>query len=237
MYKKAIALIFSAILSGPTMAADHLYPEPSIYGGNLFFPDYDQDVVGVFPDALNDDVVLRMIFVPSFIPESAVGIRKRSGRLEIFSIHPSEPVYNYRQRHAGKVKIRPNGKIDGSEILGISRDDPKQMPIKTCSIEIPQSAEELLATVWERALRDVHYDGAEVFGADGAVFHFAMRKEPADKRSMPQFLAGQIWDTTGPRMRALTDIAMTMDRYCEVRDPGTRDVLTAKARDFIKAIH
>lgn len=238
MHKKTIVLLCSVMLSCPVMAADHLYPEPSIYAGNQFLRAYDQDIAEVFQAALDRDVILRMIFIPSFIPESAVGIRSKAGRFEIFSMHPSEPVWMYRQRHAGKVTVNPNGKIDGSQIFDLARGDPKQMPVKTCSIDLPQSAKDLLAVVWERVLRDVRYDGAEMSGADGAVFHFAMRKEPRDRRYLPELMAGQVWSgPVGPRMGALIDIATTMDHYCETRDPKTLDALTAKARDFIKAMH
>lgn len=238
MKMKTLVLILAGLLAAPALAADHLYPEPSIFGGDAFGVDYDQQIAATLKDAMEREVILRMIFVPSFVPESAVGIRKRGGQFEIFSLHPAEQIWNYAGRHAGKVKIGPDGKIDGSEALDLGRDDPKRMSVRACSVGVSPALEGTLASAWERSLRLVRSDGERDFGADGAVYHFAMRKNPADKRYMPEFLAGQIWSgPMGPRTRALIDIAETMDRYCETRDTKTLSDLTGKAQDLIKAIH
>jgi hypothetical protein len=207
------ALVFAA--SMPAMA-DHLYPEPSVLGGDLFLPGYQNDVAIVLKEALDSDVVLRMIALPSFVPEQAVAMRQRHGAYEIFALRPSEPVWGYRGRHPGKngnIQIRPDGDLDFSGAALAGTPAIGTIPLSKCVVTIPTDLAEKLSMAWEHALMQVRFDSKQDMGADGADFHFAMRKGHA-------FLAGQVWSPAlSSDTGQLVALADAMAGYCIGKSP------------------
>ena len=229
MRKIALLALWLLAFLSPS-AADHLYPEGSVYGGDAFAADYDLQVVSVQKDAMDRDVLLRMIVVPSFVPERAIGIRKASGHFEIFALETAEAIWGYSQRHAGKIKIQPDGNLRLSDAINSFRDSPDRIPVKQCSIVISQETVNRLAAVWERALLQVSYDGDPNMGLDGATYHFAMRNGY-------QFMAGQVWspspsNTTGQ----LVELAFAMSDYCTTKSPQKLNDLVLRASALRKAM-
>src|SRR6201999_3229424 len=74
-------LFLAALLASPAAAQhrrhaeDHLEPEQSVLGGTDFSTGYDALVRDLLHDAYGRDVEARMVAVPSFVPEYAVGLR------------------------------------------------------------------------------------------------------------------------------------------------------------------
>ena len=71
--------LFAALLLGfaalPAAAQeDHLAPEDSVIGGTAFLSDYDEKVRSLLKDAYANNVVVRMVVIPSFSEEYAIGL-------------------------------------------------------------------------------------------------------------------------------------------------------------------
>lgn len=191
--------------------ADHLYPEPSVLGGDLFLPGYQNDVAIVLKEALESDVVLRMIELPSFVPEQAVGMRQRHGAYEIFALRPSEPVSNYRERHPekdGNIRIKPDGNLDFSGTTPVWAPAVSAIPVSKCVVTVSTDLAEKLSLAWKNALMQVRFDSKQDMGLDGAAFHFAMRKGHT-------FMAGQVWSpASSTDTGQLVGLANAMADYC-----------------------
>jgi hypothetical protein len=202
-----------------------LYPEPSVLGGDLFLPGYQNDVAIVLKEALESDVVLRMIELPSFVPEQAVAMRQRRGAYEIFGLRPSEPVWNYRGRHPekdGSIRIKPNGNLDFSGATPVKPLAVSTIPVSKCVVTIPTDLAEKLSVAWEHALMQVRFDSKQDMGLDGADFHFAMRKGGA-------FLAGRVWSpASSSDTGQLVGLADAMAGYCIGKSPDKLAVLRRK---------
>src|SRR3569833_1473600 len=74
-------LFLAGLLASPAAAQqrwqpeDHLEPELSVLGGTGFLSGYDTLVRDLLHDAYDRDVEVRMVAMPSFVPEYAVGLR------------------------------------------------------------------------------------------------------------------------------------------------------------------
>lgn len=230
MKTKALVLALG-LLAGPALAADHLYPEPSFFAGDLFMPEYPQEVARTLQGVMDRDVVLRMIELPSFVPEHAVGVRKVIGHYEIFSVAAAEQVWNYEGRHsdAGKIIVKPDGNLDYSQVnMNVQPGKWEfKIPLNRCSVAISDATADLLSKLWERALLQTRFDESQDFGADGTVFHFAMRKGYS-------FMAGQAWTPRGPLVSGLAKVGYAMQEYCDSKSPAKLQALTAQASDLLK---
>ncbi len=76
-------------------AQDHLFQETSILSGGLIIPNYYHNVAYVLREAYNKNVVFRMVGLPSFRPEYAVGIKKLNNQFYAFRVSPTLQVWGY----------------------------------------------------------------------------------------------------------------------------------------------
>jgi len=105
----ALAALFAgSALAQPQMprTEDHLEPESSILGGSAFMTGYEMQVQRTLKKAYGFDVAVRMVALPSFLPEYAVGLVSKakqgwSGPYRIFALTPAASLWDLSvHRHA-----------------------------------------------------------------------------------------------------------------------------------------
>ena len=101
-YKPLSAALAALILISPSQANEHLEPEYSQFARAGLPPSatslrpYHEIVISVLDGAFEPDVTARLIAMPSYTPEYALGIRGRKARTRFF-ISP-------RRRSCGAMK-------------------------------------------------------------------------------------------------------------------------------------
>jgi hypothetical protein len=83
--KRAALIVLAGLLAGPVQAQphmppraeDHLEPDGSILGNSSFGdPKYDMQLRDLLGEMFVSDVAVRMVAIPAFAPEYAVGLRE-----------------------------------------------------------------------------------------------------------------------------------------------------------------
>lgn len=214
-------------------SGDHLDPENSRFmeAGFAFseldrHTQYETMVINAFAEAFGDDVRLRVIEMPSFVPESATGIREKpEGQFQVFHLVPEKQLWNYvwldmlKSNQDGDANLK--GEIDKFE-RGLPPDF-RNLKLKRCEAPISAERARKLMRLWKEMLLQTGYDRPKHIdepmpatgGLDGTVLHFSMRDGY-------QVLAGQKWTPDeGTRVGLLTQIVFTMRTYCAHPDDKT----------------
>jgi len=223
MKTTAIA-ICALVFATSAFADDHLEPEYSIVGGQEWSQNYDNIIVGVLHEAYERDVIARMVTIPSFQAESAVGIRKKGDRYTIFVLSPATHLWGYQiladMQNQRDAKGNPAPDIKGAAEL--SKEIPADwhdVKVNHCEVDIDAGLSQKLSDVWGKMLMQTRYPApSDTVGVDGVIFHFYSYGK-----------AGQIWSPSGGQTRALVDIAETMSAYCVDKKNSTLISLTNKA--------
>lgn len=220
-------LVAASILAGSASANEHLWPEDSQFtraslppGATLLAP-YHEMIINVLKGAFEEDVKVRLVAMPSFTPEYAVGIRETGDVYKIFHLASGAQLWSYenlRLLHeiADSNAIPSEAEHIAEAIAQYESELPtdyRNVETTYCEIEISSDLGENIVTIWENLLLRTTYGDRPPLGRDGIDYHFSMR---ANGRSM----AGKVWEpdpqsTTGA-MVSMTDsmknLCLTGDR-------------------------
>jgi hypothetical protein len=222
-------------------AEDHLEPDGSVLGGGAFMADYDTMLRNVLHEAYERDVVLRMVAMPSFIPEYAIGLRggKTIGKgdfktviagppYQIFGLSPVASVWTYQSiamLKSGQTRMVGDNaqQLQKKEIERAQASvpaNPRDLQVNQCEIGISDGLGDRITQVWRKMLMQTRYPQQYSGGADGATYHFSMFQRGVGD------LSGHIWlpdrdSSTG----TLVTLADEMYGICTKRKDASMDNL------------
>jgi hypothetical protein len=235
MRNRHFLILAAALLANPAVAQprwqpeDHLEPDGSILGGTAFSSDYDTLVRDLLRDAYALRVEVRMVALPSFSPEYAVGLRsfKTYGwgaPYRIFVLTPKAQIWTYSSiamLKSGQIKTGTwgSGNQDSRQDLQkkeIARPEtqvpanPRDLKIDRCDISLSEVLGDRIVEVWRKMVQATRYPAQYSAVLDGVGYHFAMVSPKAG------LIAGQ---TRSPNPASTTGmlvtLADTMRAVCE----------------------
>ena len=235
-------LLIALTLSAPLALADeHLVPEANQFtratlpnGEGSLAPYYDM-VLSLLGDSYTRDVRARVIAMPSYAPEYAVGIRERDGAYAIFRLGLDTNVWRYKMLESLK-KVNPSV-FDESIVQGLDDtiaqleellpEDFQDVGVERCEIAIePEFGKDILS-VWHTMLLQTRYAPSRNVGQDGTDYHFSMP-------GSAQYLSGKAWepplDSDAGR---LVSIAETMKNLCITGDANLLRQLRPQVDDML----
>lgn len=257
MRDKALSLLV-ALLIAPALARaqpapreDHLEPETSVVGGTAFLSSYDALLSDLLHDAYNLDVEVRMLAIPSFSPEYAVGLRDgktvgkgdfkattRGAPYRIFVLSPSAKIWTYESIAAlkrGQEKAFDwNGNSRQKEAIAREEAkvpaDPHDLKIDRCDAAISDGLGDRIVRLWGKVALATHYSAQYSNGLDGISYHFSAVVSKAG------LLAGQVWSPPRDSVTGtLVALADTMRAVCEKKASEAQlEGLTAELEQRIK---
>lgn len=180
---------------------DHLLPEASVYTdirtltGDKYssvYADYEENVARVLIDAFNDSVVARVVVLPSFEPEYAVGLTLQDGNYAILVLEASTQLVNFEHLEMMRAgAYRQADDLDGSKQAAEIKDIESQLPasrkdvaVKRCERKVSERVGAKLYTLWSEMLFRTRYPDLRPANADappaplglhidGTAYHFS----------------------------------------------------------------
>jgi hypothetical protein len=231
-----IAAIFlaTALFGHLAGAQDHLEPENGIFSGDVTLSDYYGNVRRVFSSAYAPGGTLCVVILPSFSPESVVGIRESERGLEAFVITPSCHIWNLellQDYESGRItEIDKDGrKISLAQNESYQKlkqrtpGDVSKITVATVAKPLPEPLAEQVAladrikAVWKKALLDTRYAKERHGGNDGTDYYFSMRIEDRG------IVSGQIWSPNEhTRMGDLINLVSQIAAYANGKAKATQ---------------
>jgi hypothetical protein len=218
------------LLLTPSHANEHLEPEYSQFARAGLPPSasslrpYHQIVIETLEGAFDTDVRARLIAMPSFTPEYAVGIRESDGSHKIFHLASRSQLWSYENLKTLREIVEAGG-LPGQE-TNIAEaiaeyesrlpDDYHDVETDYCEIEIPSELAEDLLVIWEKILLETRYGDQAPLGRDGTDYHFSMLANGV-------VMAGKVW-SPDPQSKtgAMVSITETMKNLCLTGDQNLR---------------
>ncbi len=257
MRNKRLLILAALLLAAPAAAQrrwqpeDNLEPDGSILGGTAFSAIYDTLVRDLLRDAYDMSVDVRMVALPSFSPEYAVGLRSFETRgagpfksvakgapYHIFVLAPEAQIWTYQtiaMLKSGQEQVgtwsdkNPDSQqaLQKKEIARLQAEvpaNPHDLKIDRCEADISGVLGDRIVRLWGKMLLATRYSAQYAGGADGTSYHFSAFVPKAG------ILAGQVWspgrETTTGTLVALAD---TMRAVCEKKATMTElDQLTTE---------
>jgi hypothetical protein len=225
-YTPISAALAVLILLTPSQANEHLEPEYSQFARAGLPPNatslrpYHEIVITVLEGAFDADVRARLIAMPSYTPEYAVGIRETNDRHKIFHLASQSQLWSYENLKTLRA-IAEAGGLPGQDtnIAEAIAEYEARLPgdyhdVETnyCEIDIASELAEDLLVVWERILLETRYGDQEPVGPDGTDYHFSMSASGV-------IMAGKVW-SPNPQSKtgAMVSITETMKNLCLTAD-------------------
>jgi len=214
------------ILITPGQANEHLEPEYSQFAraglpqNATSLRPYHEIVIEVLQGAFDADVSARLIAMPSFTPEYALGIRGTEGAYKIFYLESKSQLWSYENLKTLQ-ELTEAGGIPGQEAnlaAAIAEyelllpQDYHDVETDYCEIGIPSQMAENILDVWEYILAETRYGDREPVGRDGTDYHFSMRANGV-------IMAGKVW-SPNPQSKtgAIVSITESMQNLCLTAD-------------------
>ncbi|KZN59893.1 hypothetical protein N473_02955 [Pseudoalteromonas luteoviolacea CPMOR-1] len=139
-----LGLIFSI-----AQAQEHLVPEPSIYSNTQISRDYHLYVARAFKKSFSSDVILKVVSIHSFHPESVLFLKSVDKRYSLVFLKAES---HYWQTYRNNVPVHP---------------------IEKCSISISKQLALQLEKVWSTELLNARYPSDMRQGMDGTTYYFS----------------------------------------------------------------
>jgi hypothetical protein len=237
MRSKRLLILAALLLASPAAAQqrwqpeDHLEPEDSILGGTAFSSGYDTTLRDLLHDAYDLNVEVRMVALPSFFPEYAVGLRglktlgagafkttARGAPYRIFVLSPSAQIWTYAtiaMLNSGQERVvgDKNNEARDKQLAQLQSKvpaNPHDMKINRCEADISDALGGRIIALWGKVLLSTRYSAQYPGGADGVTYHLAAF---VPRRGM---LAGQAWSPDRNSVTGtLVTLADTMRAVCE----------------------
>ena len=208
------------------MAAEHLVPEDNEFTradlseGAISLAPYYTMVVTALEGAFAPDVRARVIVMPSFTPEYAVGIKVNEDRYTIFHLGLDAQLWRY-ETLKSLEEVNPAFLGDSAaedlndtiaELRSALPEDFRDVGIEACEIEIAPALGSTIMRIWNTMLLQTRYAETGNFGRDGTDYHFSMV-------GGGQLLAGKVWEPPpDSKTGRLVSIAATMKNLCLTGD-------------------
>jgi hypothetical protein len=225
-YPTIITALAVLISITPSLANEHLEPEYSQFARAGLPPNatslapYHEIVIDVLHGAFEPDVRARLVAMPSFTPEYALGIRQSGGTYKIFLLESKSQLWSYENLKT-LHQIEEAGGFPGQDenlAAAIAEYEAELPPdyhdVETsyCEIEIPPGVADALLKLWENLLGDTRYGDQAPLGPDGTDYHFSMNAKGV-------VMAGKVWDPD-PQSKtgAMVSITDTMRNLCLTGD-------------------
>ncbi len=225
-YKPLSAALAALILISPSQANEHLEPEYSQFARAGLPPSatslrpYHEIVISVLDGAFEPDVTARLIAMPSYTPEYALGIRGAEGSYKIFHLASQAQLWSYENLKTLREIAGAGGFPGQDENLANAiaeyesqlPDDYHDVETDYCEIDIPANMARDILEIWENILLETRYGDQEPVGPDGIDYHFSMRENGV-------VMAGKVWSPE-PQSKtgALVSITETMKNLCLTGD-------------------
>jgi hypothetical protein len=233
MRLQILIIAVSMLWTTRAVGQEHLSPEIKQEGT---LEAYETTVHQVLREAFETDVKFRVIILPSFRPEVAIGLRQGNDRFEIFSISPTRQIWTYQLIYMMKtgqvVTLGGDGATrQADEIKRMEAGlppDPANLPLVRCAIGVDKKVAADITDVWKRMLEEVRSDDDLSIGLDGETYHFSMT---ANGRA----LAGQAWSPYHKtRVGKLVTIAYAMRDYCQTQKAKHLRQLSSLAKQVLR---
>ena len=130
-------------------AQEHLVPESSIYSSIQTVRDYHSYVARAFKESDSSDVVLKVVSIHSFHPESALFLKSVDNKYSLVFLKAES---HYWQTYRNNVPAHP---------------------IEKCNISISNQLALKLEKVWSTELLKTRYAADIRQGMDGTTYHFS----------------------------------------------------------------
>ena len=203
-------LVLLIALPHSVSAQDHLEPDVDAFVD----PDsYLLKIRHIFARAFDEGVILRVLVLPSFRDEYAVGLKQNDNGIEAFVLEPSSMIWN-----TELIKMYEDG-----EIVETTRDGEAIPPAKSAELKklkattpadyrdikaarrvraIPGELSAEIKAIWTEMLLDVRHPKEAINGLDGVEYHFSMWLQGRGDMS------GHAWSPRpGSKVEGLTALA------------------------------
>ena len=199
MRNRLLAILAALLLASPAAAQprwqreDHLEPEASTIGGTAVLEGYDRTVREILHDAYDMRVEVRMVALPSFSPEYAVGLRSSKtygwgAPYRLFALSPKAQIWTYNSiamLKSGMEKVgtwrndnRANQQdLQKREIARLEASvpaNPRDLKVDGCDIPLSEVLGDRIVEVWRKMVLATHYSAKYDTILDGEFYHFAM---------------------------------------------------------------
>jgi hypothetical protein len=203
------------LIATSAIAQDHLRPE----AGDLWNQDeYYTKIRKVFADSLRHDIIVELVFVPSFQPEEIIGIRKKGEGFEAFASKPSSHIwstFNIREIETGKQRwfdehgkpIPPEKNPSLSDLKKRAPSDFGQIRVHTDARPLSAALTERIRVVWQNMVLQAQEARDRGFGVDGEDFHFSL---PLPGRGT---VSATVWSPSSGKTLALVNLAQALADY------------------------
>ncbi|XPF94906.1 hypothetical protein ACM9HF_04530 [Colwellia sp. RE-S-Sl-9] len=187
---KILNVLLFSIVSSFVHSQEHLYPETSIYARMQVTHNYHLFVTKAFEAAYANDVILKVITIPSFDSESALFIKKIENQYSLILL---EAEIHYWQIYSNNVPVNP---------------------IEKCNISIPNQLAIQLEKIWVSELLKTKYSSNNRLGMDGTTYHFSTPRKH-DNSIFLAPMAGKTWSPDqGTRMGELVNLIHELKQTC-----------------------
>jgi hypothetical protein len=236
-----IFLTIACVLTGAASANEHLRPEDSQFtraslppGATLLAP-YHEMIITVLAGAFEQDVKARVVVMPSYTPEYALGIKEAGGTYKIFDLASESQLWSYenlRMLHElADDNFLPSESGHIAEAIAeyetILPDDFHDVKTDYCEIEIPQSLGQDILSVWEKLLLETRYGDQAPLGPDGIDYHFSMR-------AGGMLMGGKVWEPDpNSKTGAMVSMTETMKNLCQTGDRNLIAQLEPQVSDML----
>jgi len=187
----------------------YLQPEVGLLNDEKWKVDYEYEIKKAFDKALNTDLCLKMVCLPSFQKEWLVGIKDDNNKKTVFLLTAKEHIWGY------YLKKEKSSRLNSTVTQKAKEDSDKTIDIENKSIEIDSNTAELLSEVWTQMLLKTQHTKNYRIGMDGANYHFYILG-----------IGGQVWspikDTNTGR---LVEIGELLADYVKADVGKRKDIL------------
>jgi hypothetical protein len=224
--KKFVLAALAILQIASARAGDYLEPEPSAVAGDLFDFEvtYMDRVLSVLGVASPDSAVLKVVILPSFVPEEVTGLRNGPNGYTIFDAKPKVQLWGYSTLDMMKNRQINSRDQAGNDTTAQQADslekalpaDAKAVPVDRCERGVDMAIADRLIAAWKAVLLQTRYSEGDGMGLDGTTYHFTLHQRGT-------FMAGQAWQPQPPSAPyMLVEISGAMAKYCR---SGTPDAL------------
>jgi hypothetical protein len=206
-----IALASAVTTAG---AQEYLTPEDDPFTQDK----YHAKIREVFADVLHHDIVVQVLFVPSFQPEEIAGIRRTEKGFEAFASKPSVHIwttFNIQQIESGEQKwsdasgkvIPPEKNPSLPEMKKRAPSDYRKIRVHTDARPISDSLTERIRIIWQDMLANARKPTDRDYGLDGEDYHFSA---PLRDRGT---VNATVWSPNGGKTLALVALGNALAEY------------------------
>ncbi|HEY4256483.1 MAG TPA: hypothetical protein VGM66_04645 [Candidatus Udaeobacter sp.] len=217
--KNAVLTLIGCCAAASVLAQDYLIPEDDVFAG----PDqYYVKMRQVFAEPLHHDILLQVLYLPSFQLEQLVGIRKNDSGFEAFASKPSTQIwttFNIWQAESGQMKyedehgkeIPPDKNPDVQDMKKHAPSDFRLIRVHTDARAIAAHLAQRIERVWQQMLVEARKPEDRRIPLDGENYHFSL---PSSKHKR---LHATVRSPDDGKTLALTQLALGLADYAAGR--------------------